>query len=92
MERTIPSGSIEIQKGLWLHEYKKIIVGVEYTRRELYSSKDYCFYIVDTEETEEENKTYYQYASLGIGYNSLLHTELNQHFISIPLTKDIIVA
>ena len=82
MAREIPEGSVEIQKGLWLYSYKKTIGGTEYTFRDLYSSEGYCFY---DNTLPEEQRGYYQYASLG------LYTDVN-NYTSIPLRDDIIVA
>lgn len=44
MTRKIPDNAIEIQIGLWLYSYNKIISGTEFTFRELCSSEGYCFY------------------------------------------------
>lgn len=77
MVREIPDGSVEIQTGLWLYTRNKVIGGVEYTFRELFSSEGYCFY--DNRDLEEE-RIYYQYASLG-----LLDSEDN--YTSIPISE-----
>ena len=47
--KTIPIGVNEIQPGLFLHTRKKVINNKEYTFRELFSAKGYCFY----DKTEE---------------------------------------
>lgn len=77
MAREIPSGAVEIQTGLWLYSYNKIILGNEYTMRELYSSEGYCFY--DNTWAEEE-RIYWQYMSLS-------PTEDINNFTSIPISE-----
>ena len=47
--REIPEGSVEIQTGLWLYSYERVIGGNTYLFRQLFSSEGYCFY----DKTEE---------------------------------------
>lgn len=96
MARQIPEGSVEIQTGLFLHEYQRTIGGTEYTFRELYSSSEYCFYdLVDEYYDEEGNRIpeedvqpsqriYYQFMGLGC-YNTMTYDQLNAQFISVPV-------
>lgn len=81
-DNTIPEGSIEIQKGLWLYSYKKTISGKEYTFRQLFAEEGYCFY--DNTLAEEE-RIYYRWVSLGMA-------DSPDNYTSIPLSDDIIVA
>lgn len=77
MAQEIPSGAVEIQTGLWLYTRNKVIGGVEYTFRELFSSESYCFY--DNTVAEDE-RIYYQWMSLG------LLSDVN-NFTSIPISE-----
>lgn len=77
MAREIPNGAVEIQTGLWLYTYNKTIGGTTYTFKDLYSSDGYCFY--NNTWTEEE-RIYWQYASLGV-----LDSEDN--YTSIPISQ-----
>lgn len=77
MAREIPNGAVEIQTGLWLYSYNTTIGGTEYTFKELYSSKVYCFY---NNTWAEEERIYVQYAHLG-----LLDSENN--YTSIPISE-----
>ncbi len=93
MAREIPNGSIEIQTGLWLHEYEKVIAGNTYLRRDLYSAEGYCFW--DTQQPEnydeegnlkpEEQRVYAQYTMLAIGQSSWTYEQINAQFISVPI-------
>lgn len=88
--REIPEGSVEIQTGLWLHSSTFTVNGVEYPRRHLYSSEGYCFYDITEEIYDEEGnlipsdevtmtqRTYFQYASLG------LYKDVND-YVSVPV-------
>ena len=84
MAREIPSGSVEIQTGLWLYTYNKTISGTEYTFRQLFSSENYCFY---ENSVPEENRIYYQWMSLSIDYSSMSYDEINADFTSIPISE-----
>lgn len=97
MIREIPEGSVEIQTGLYLYEYDLVINGVTSLRRKLYSSEGYCFYDVDDEFYDEEGnliapedvlpnqRTYMQYASLGIAASSWTIEQINAKYISVPV-------
>ena len=90
--REIPQGSVEIQTGLWLYTYTKVISGVERTYRQLYSSEGYCFYnktqeiyrqdengdiyLVPDDEVLPTERIYMTFASLGI------YTDVND-FVSV---------
>lgn len=84
MTKEIPSDSTQIQDGLWVHSYIKIINNNTYIFRELYSSIGYCFYdktdevyrekdnefyLVPESEILPQERKYMQYASLGINKN-----------------------
>ena len=77
MAREIPSGSVEIQTGLWLYTYNKTISGTEYTFRQLFSSEGYCFY---DNTLPEENRIYYQWVSLGM-------LDSPNNYTSIPISE-----
>lgn len=77
MSRKIPDNAIEIQIGLWLYSYNKIISGTEFTFRELCSSEGYCFY---NNTWPEEERIYWQCAHLG------LITDVND-YTSIPISE-----
>lgn len=76
--KPIPEGSVEIQTGLWLYTYSKVIGGVNKTYRQLFSSEGYCFYnhtdVIFDEEGNEipedqvlpTQRVYATFASLGI--------------------------
>lgn len=90
--REIPEGSVEIQTGLWLYSYERVIGGNTYLFRQLFSSEGYCFYDkteeiwredengnpyqVPEEDILPEERTYAQWASLG------LITDVN-NFVSV---------
>lgn len=88
--REIPEGAVEIQTGLWLYSYTKVIGGNEILCRYLYSSEGYCFYdrtapVYDEEGnqlTEDEilpaQRLYAQYASLSI------YADIN-NYVSVPV-------
>ena len=83
--KVIPNEALEIQTGLFLHIYDKIISGKTYVFRHLYSSSGYCFYDntdevyrdidngeairVSPEEIKPEERTYYTYMSLALDKN-----------------------
>ena len=91
--RQIPTGSVEIQNGLWLYTTEKNLSGKTYTLKYLYSSNGYCFYDGEEEIYEEENKdevkttqrTYHQYMSLGVNASQLTTTQINSRFISVVI-------
>lgn len=86
--RIIPEGSVEIQTGLWLYTYSRVIGGVERTFRKLYAAEGYCFYNVDMPENYDEDgnlkpleqRVYATYSSCG--YTTI--EEINAHFVSVP--------
>ena len=91
--RQIPTGSVEIQNGLWLYTTEKVLSGKTYTLKYLYSSNGYCFYDGEEEIYEEENKdevkttqrTYHQYMSLGVNASQLTTTQISNRFISVVI-------
>ena len=91
--RQIPTGSVEIQNGLWLYTTEKVLSGKTYTLKYLYSSNGYCFYDDEEEIYEEENKdevkttqrTYHQYMSLGVNASQLTTTQISNRFISVVI-------
>lgn len=88
--RPIPETAVEIQTGLWLNSYTRVIGGVEYTFRHLYSSDGYCFYdktyeiydeegnLIPEDEIQPNQRLYMQYASVAIG------KDIND-FVSVPV-------
>lgn len=93
--REIPEGSIEIQPGLWLYEYQRVIAGTTYTNRKLYSSEGYCFWQVSQPENYDEEgnlkpeseRVYAQYALLSNSLTSWTYEQLNAEFISVPVQE-----
>lgn len=97
MIRDIPEGSVEIQTGLWLHEYNLVIAGTTYLKRNLYSAEGYCFYdseaevydeegnLVAPEDVQPNQRTYMQYRSLGVAQSSWTYAQLNAKYISVPV-------
>lgn len=88
MAREIPSTAVEIQTGLWLNTSTFTYNGVDYLRRELYSSEGYCFYTTENDAYDEEGnlvRIYYQYMSL----DQL--ADINT-FHSIPIEEGIEIA
>lgn len=88
--RVIPEGSIEIQTGIYLHEYTQTISGTEYTFKELYSSEGYCFYWLSNPENYDEDgnlkpaneRVYAQYMHCAI--SATLET-INSDVVSVPI-------
>lgn len=92
--REIPEGSVEIQTGLWLYSYERVIGGNTYLFRQLFSSEGYCFYdkteeiyrededgnlyLVPEDEVLPQERTYAQWASLGLA------TDIN-NYVSVPV-------
>lgn len=93
MAREIPEGSVEIQTGLFLHEYQQTIGVNTYTFRKLYSAEGYCYYDVEQPENYDEDgnllpaeqRVYAQYSALGIGQSSWTYEQLNAKYISVPV-------
>ena len=95
--REIPTGSVEIQTGLWLHEEPKTINGTEYTVRQLFSAEGYCFYDLADEYYDDEGnqipesevqpaqRMYYQYMVLSSYINSV--EAINAQFVSVPVQE-----
>ena len=77
MAREIPSTAVEIQTGLWLNQTPVVVLGNNYTQYELYSSEGYCFY---NNTWAEEERIYWQYASLGF-------TDISADYTSIPISE-----
>ncbi len=84
--REIPTGSVEVQTGLWWYTYTKTIGGVEYTFGQLYSEQGYCFYKVDQPENYDEDRNllpanqrvYFTYSA---GYTTL--EQINASIVSV---------
>lgn len=95
MARVIPAGSVEIQTGLYLYEFERVIAGTTYLRRELYSAENYCFYDVEQPENYDEEgnllpeaqRVYRQYSSLAISQSSWTYEQLNAQYISVPIEE-----
>ena len=78
----IPSTAVEIQEGLWLNSYTRVINGTEYTFRHLYSSEGYCFYDLQDEYYDEEGNR--------IPEEDVLPSQrMYYQYMAIPMTKDI---
>ena len=100
--REIPTGSVEIQTGLWLHEEPKTINGTEYTVRQLFSAEGYCFYDLADEYYDDEGnqipesevqptqRIYYQYMVLSSYINSV--EAINAQFVSVPVQEGFEIA
>lgn len=90
MARVIPEGSVEIQTGLYLHEYTQTISGTECTFKELYSAEGYCFYCLSIPENYDEDgnlkpaneRIYAQYMHCAI--SSTLES-INADVVSVPI-------
>lgn len=91
--REIPEGSVEIQTGLFLYTYSRVIAGTEYTFRQLFSAEGYCFWEVNQPENYDEEgnlrpeneRVYAQYASLSRHYTTV--EMINADFISVPVQE-----
>lgn len=95
--REIPTGSVEIQTGLWAHQMHPIINGMQYSRYDLYSAEGYCFYdLVDEyydgegnripeSEVQPTQRIYYQYMILPALYDTV--DKLNAQFVSVPVQE-----
>lgn len=87
--KEIPEGSVEIQKGLWWHIYKKTILGKVRNFGDLYSSNGYCFYEISQPENYDENENlkpeneriYAVYCSLAVDIDE---EEINANIVSVP--------
>lgn len=77
MARKIPDNAIYIQAGLWLNKTPVTINNIDYVRYELYASDGYCFY---NNTWDEEERIYWQYASLGF-------TDISSDYTSIPISE-----
>lgn len=75
---------IEIQVGLSLKKEEKQILDKVLIRIELISSEGYCFY---DSNTNEENRLYYKYMLLNQDYAYKTNEELNEEFVSIPISE-----
>lgn len=93
MVREIPVGSTEIQVGLWLYEYHRIIGGTTYTFRQLFSADGYCFYNLEVPENYNEDgnlkppseRLYAQWAAIAHSYDTV--EKINANFISVPIEE-----
>ena len=91
--REIPTGSVEIQTGLYLYESSEIVLGETIISRELFSSEGYCFWEVRQAENYDEDgnlkpeneRMYAQYASLGGNFDTV--EKINANFISVPVQQ-----
>lgn len=87
--REIPTGSVEIQTGLYLYETSVSVLDEVIVCRELFSSEGYCFWEVRQPENYDENgnlkpeneRVYAQYASLGGNFDTV--EKINANFISV---------
>ena len=87
--KSIPENSTEIQPGLWLYSYDRIIGGNTYNFKQLFSSEGYHFWEVSQPENYDENgdlrpleeRSFATWASLSIGYKTI--EQINENFISI---------
>lgn len=90
---TIDPSWIEIQEGLYLEEYEKVIAGNLRIRRELHSADGWCFYDLQQPENYDEEgnlkpaeeRVYATYTSLGIAASSWTYEQINAQFISVPI-------
>ena len=91
MEREIiidPSW-VEIQTGLYLEQYERVINGTTYIGRKLHSSEGYCFYMAND---ENDPPIYYQNMGLGVSQSSWTYEQLNALYISIPIEEGMEIA
>lgn len=96
MAMKIPSGSIEIQKGLFLYEYYKTLDNRTYTLRDLYSADGYCFYDLEQPENYDEDgnlkpeneRVYTQFTMLAISQSVLTYEQINERYISVPINEN----
>ena len=95
--REIPTGSVEIQTGLWLYTTEKTLASNTYTLKYLYSSEGQCFYdntdeiydeegnLVPSDEVLPSQRMYAQYMSLGVNVSQWTTEQINARFISVPV-------
>lgn len=94
MLKAIPSGSVEIQTGLWAYLRTYAVSGATRSHYELYSAEGYCFYNLEQPENYDDDgnlkppaeRVYIQYASLAICLDTV--EKINAHFISVPVQDD----
>lgn len=96
----VPQGSIEIQEGLYLHEYKQTLLQKEYLKRKLYSADDYCFYSTEEKIYDEEGnelleeeilpnqRTYMTQINLAIADSELSVGDINKQYVSVKKERD----
>lgn len=95
MIKKIPKNAIEIQTGLWVYRYVKVIGKIAYTFTKLYASEGYCFYdineeiydkdgnLISQEDIKLEQRHLSEYAMLSQEYSYLTYEELNKIFVSV---------
>jgi hypothetical protein len=87
----IPEGSVEVQTGLYLYTYTKVIAGRTYTFRELYSAQGYCFWQVSQAENyDEEGNLLPENQRIYATYSTCVLTtaeEINAEYISVPYVE-----
>jgi hypothetical protein len=87
--REIPAESVEIQTGLWLYTYSRVIGGVERTFRQLFSSEGYCFWKVNQPENyDEDGNLVPEEERVYFTWSSCVYTtveEINANYISVPV-------
>ena len=89
MAREIPTGSVEVQVGLWAYWREFTVGGTTYGRYMLYSAEDYCFYCPAENVDEDGNllpeneRIYAQYRST----TCQTIEEINARFVSVPVQE-----
>lgn len=95
MARVIPTGSVEIQTGLFVYDSTIVIAGTTYPKRQLYSAEGYCFYDLEQPENYDEEgnlkpaaqRVYKQYSGLAVSQASWTYEQLNARYISVPVEE-----
>lgn len=84
--KVIPNEAYQIQEGLYLHSYSKLINGNYYIFRQVYSVSGYCFYDKAQEVYRETDNN----EVVLVPENEVLPTERTYyHFMSLALSKDV---
>lgn len=87
---------IEIQEGLLLEQYTKVIAGKEYIFRKLQAKEGYHFYNTQQPENYDdegnllpaEQRVYSQEATLANSQTNWTYEQINKQFVSIPIVKE----
>lgn len=85
--QAIPTGSVEVQTGLWAYWDEFTVGGRVYGRYRLYSAEGYCFYCPD-ENLDEDGNLLPENERIYAQYRATTCTtidQINARFVSVPV-------